>query len=38
MIDIANLATAERHIDYAKAFEDELSLSIDVNFDGDRSA
>lgn len=33
MIDIANLATAERYIRYAGAFEDELGLSIDADLD-----
>lgn len=34
MIDSANLATAERYIEYAKAYEDELDLSIDTDYEG----
>lgn len=33
MIDIANLATAERYIEYAKVYEDELNLSIDTTLE-----
>lgn len=31
MIDLANLPTAERYLQYAKAFEEELDLSVDVD-------